>query len=329
MSERRSPRIPAQRAHRIQAENQARGQRARARLSQARDRQRESLERSARRPRRGDHPERVWAGRRRLLACGLFAASFALGLAWTWPALDFAHAWATAVPLRIELIAVQGNSMLSSHDVALATGVRPGEDGFAVETEAVRARLREHPWIRDAHVMRLPTGRLLVSIDERRPVAVLMTSTEAEAASTWRFVDASGTPFAPLDQRAAQLPLDSEDRAWPRLRGGETLLDGQPHPELAAALALARQLSESPLPDLMAARDSLELHLPRPGDPQGWVIDAGDDRPLVILGHEQVGERLARLEALLRSQIGEVRGATQIDLRFVDRAILRSSPASG
>lgn len=263
-----------------------------------------------------------------MLAHGLFIAAFAIGLAWAWPVIDFARAWGIDEPLRIERMAVYGNHMLSSHDIASATGVRPGEDGFSVEPGIVRERLRAHPWIRDAQVMRLPTGKLLVSVDEREPAAVLAPSNAAHAGA-WRFVDASGTPFSPLGDLDAMALETLEGRAWPRLRGGEALADGQAHPELAAALDLLRHLNEGPLPDLMAAREAIELHLPRSGDPQGWVIGSGADRPVVILGHDQLLDRLGRLETLLRSQLGDVRAATQIDLRFADRAILRSSAVSG
>lgn len=332
MSERRTTRIPLQRARRIHVENQARGQRARVHLERARGRQRETLLRTARSRRRGDAPQQVWAGRRRILAMTLFALSLAAGLTWAWPALDLARTWGSDSPLRIERVAVQGNRVLSSREVAAATGVRPGEEGLAVDPEAVRARLRAHPWIRDAQVMRLPTGKLLVSIDERRPVAVLAPVGDgAQDPTTWRFVDESGTPFAlVVDGGAETVALeDADGRPWPRLRGGETLEDGQAHPELAAGLALARHLRASALPELLSAPDQVELYLPRPGDPQGWILGSGDDRPLVILGHQQLLDRLTRLETLLRSQIGDVRTATHIDLRFADRAILRSSSVSG
>lgn len=329
MTERRTTRIPLQRARRIHVENQARGQRARVHLERARGRQRETLARTAKNRRRGDAPQQVWAGRRRLLAMALFALSLIAGLTWAWPALDLARTWGSDTPLRIERMAVQGNLVLSSREVAAATGVRPGEEGLTVDPEAVRARLSAHPWIRDAQVMRLPNGKLLVSIDERRPVAVL-APVGAQDPTTWRFVDDSGTPFAFVVGGGAEAAAleDAAGRPWPRLRGGETLDDGQAHPELAAGLALARHLRSGALPELLAARDRVELYLPRPGDPQGWILGSGDDRPLVILGHQQLLDRLTRLETLLRSRIGDVRTATHIDLRFADRAILRSSPVS-
>lgn len=327
MSERRRPRIPLQRARRIHLENQARGQRARAHLERVRSRHRESLARSTRNRRRGDAPQHVRAGRRRVLVAALFVGSLAAGLTWAWPALDLARTWGGEAPVRIERMAVQGNRVLSSHDVASATGVRPGEEGSAVDPEAVRERLRTHPWIRDAQVLRLPTGKLLVSIEERAAVAVLAPSGSDDPAQ-WRFVDEAGTPFAVVAATPALAQADADGRPWPVLRGGETLGDGQAHPELAAGLALVHHLRAGAVPALLDAPDRIELHLPRPGDPQGWILDGGDGRPVVILGHQQLLDRLARLEALLRSRIGDVRTATHIDLRFAERAILRSASAS-
>ncbi len=323
MSERRRRAVPGQLARRIQAENQARGQRARTHLERARKRRRSALQRAARSGRRGDRTTQHDPIRRRLVVAGAFAISVIAGAVFGWPTLDAAGTWSAGHPVRIERIAVQGNRLLSSRDVAAATGVAPGQMGADVAPDEVGRRLREHPWIRDAQVLRLPTGKLLISIDEREPAALLAPSDEAGALG-WRFIDATGTPFAHRDAPGPSL-LDTRTSAeWPRLRGGERLADGQAHPELAAALALTRHVRAEGLAELLAARDGLELRLPEPGDPQGWVLDAGRGRPLVILGHDRLIERLGRLETLLRSQTGELRGTDQIDLRFADRAILRS-----
>ena len=320
MSDRRRVQMPEKQAHRIQAANQARGERARRHLERARARRRQGIAKESRSRRRATVDP---TPRRRLLAVGFFSVSAAAGLIWAWPILDVAAHLGAGPATHIERIAIQGLATLSSTEVAAATRVAPGEDSLDVDPAAVAQRLRDHPWIRDAHVMRLPTGKLLVQIEEREPVAVLAPVGESEI-TTWRYVDDTGTPFAAL--REGDLERAG---AWPRLRGGEALADGLAHPELAAALVLQRHLRASALPGLLGAGDDLELRLPRPGDAQGWTLVVGRDRRLVVLGREHLVLRLDRLEVLLRSNVDALDGTTTIDLRFADRAILRSSSASG
>lgn len=321
------PRVPAQKARRIQADNQVRGQRARTRLERNRSRHRSLLERQARDGRLGQGAFGSGEVRARWIAALAFAASVALGASCGWPALEAAGLLGDGTPEQIERIWVQGNRLLTSHDVAAATGVEPGQRSADVQVEAVSARLRAHPWIRDARVMRLPAGKLLVAVEEREPVALLAAEDSAGAQSVWRLVDEAGTPFDRTDAAPARLLDADTTRAWPRLRGGESLADGEAHADLTAALALSRRLDDARLSPLLGG-DPIELHLPRAGDPEGWVLDPGPGRPRVILGHDQLAERIDRLEALLRSQLDDLRDAVEIDLRFADRAVLRSHAAS-
>jgi cell division septal protein FtsQ len=321
------PRVPAQKARRIQADNQVRGQRARTRLERNRNRHRSLLERQARNGRLGQGAFGSAEARDRWIAGLAFATSVAVGALFGWPALDAAGLLGDGTPEHIERIWVQGNRLLSSRDVAAATGVEPGQRGADVQVEAVSARLRAHPWIRDARVMRLPTGKLLVAVEEREPVALLAAEQSAGPQAVWRLVDEAGTPFDRTDGEPARRLAADTTRAWPRLRGGESLADGEAHTELTAALALSRRLDDARLAPLLGG-DPIELHLPRDGDPEGWVLDPGPGRPRVILGRDQLAQRIDRLEALLLSQLDELRGAVEIDLRFADRAVLRSHAAS-
>ncbi len=317
--------LPVQKARRIQADNQARGQRARTHLERARKRSRSRLQRRARSHRRGRGAGVTSTVRRRLVLACAFAASTLAGALFGGPIVEAVGALGDAGPGRIDTIAVQGNTLLSSRDVAAASGVDPGQIGNSLETERVGERLRAHPWIAEAHVMRLPPGKLLIRIEEREPAA-LLAPVGAGPSAGWRYVDASGTPFAHSSERGPRA-LDA-GASWPRLRGGEALEDDRAHPELAAALALSRHLRAGRLDTLLGAEGDLEVRLPEPSDPRGWVLEAGPDRPRVILGHERLAERVDRLAWLLQSRVDALRGTTEIDLRFADRAVLRSGEAS-
>ncbi|MCG8587957.1 MAG: cell division protein FtsQ/DivIB, partial [Proteobacteria bacterium] len=184
-----------------------------------------------------------------------------------------------------------------------------------LDPDAVASRLREDTWIREARVMALPTGRLLVRIDERVPRATLRGS----GPDAWLLVDATGDAFAP----AAEGDLE----ALPRVLAGEIA----PGDALERGLAEAVSLADS-LPELGLAAP-VEVRLPKPGDPLGWVLRLRGIPCDVVLGFGapiEQRERLERLARLLASDLAAARTASRIDLRFADRAVLRrGSPASG
>jgi cell division septal protein FtsQ len=253
------------------------------------------------------------------LAAGFLAGPSALQA-------GFAH-W-NGHPPQIESISVSGHARLTARDVALATGVARGSAVAQVDARAVEEQLAVHPWVRSAQASVLPSGELLVEIEEREPRAIVRCSSEGP----WRLVDALGVPFAPAEPSLAA--------SLPRLRSHPELAGNLEHGVLARTLAILDELPPAALRKLSpaVARTSeeaggwplgLELHLPAPGSHRGWVLHAAVPRLEVILGQEGVGLRLERLAQLLDSELlREVRRAETIDLRFADRAVMRPASVS-
>lgn len=61
----------------------------------------------------------------------------------------------------------------------------------------------------------------------------------------------------------------------------------------------------------------------------GYVLEIGREGPRALLGQSFLKRRIARLAALLGQRDALVAGARVIDLRFADRAVLRTEPTSG
>jgi cell division septal protein FtsQ len=211
--------------------------------------------------------------------------------------------------------------------VALAAGVAKGSSAPEIDPRAVEDRLASHPWIRSAQAAVLPSGELLVQIEERQPRAVVRAGSE----EAWRLVDTWGAPFAPAEPDPAA--------SLPRLRSHRQLAGDREHGTLARALTLLDELPPSVLRKLAPAAgeaseeaggwpSGLELHLPEPGSHRGWVLRVARPRLEVILGREAVELRLRRLARLLESGLREVRRARSIDLRFADRAVMRAASVS-
>lgn len=295
-------------------------ERARAHLERQRRRGRVLAVEDARE--RGQRRRRI--RRLRPAACGL--CGLAAGLFSGPHALEVGLEYLEGAPAQVASVSISGNSRLSTRDVALATGVTPGSPLASVDARAVERALTSHRWIRSARATALPNGTLLVEVEERQPLAIVRSGSEQR----WQLVDASAVPFAPADPELA--------RDLPRFHSSPALASGQRHEVLARALALAGQLSRKTLSKLAGTPPppsgagwprGVELQLPSPSSPEGWILHSAHPPSAVILGLEGLERRVAQLAQLLGSDLREVRGAETIDLRFADRAVLRTASASG
>ncbi len=81
---------------------------------------------------------------------------------------------ASLVLLPVEQVVVTGNQHLSEQQVLAAVGVYPG-DPWLWATPARLRELRENPWVAAAKLRRPAIGRVVIEVEERRPVATLVT----------------------------------------------------------------------------------------------------------------------------------------------------------
>jgi hypothetical protein len=233
---------------------------------------------------------------------------------------------ASPSPSLIHKISVQGSEFLSAGEIAAAAGVVKGSPTSSIDTDAVESRLIEHPWILRADSLTLPTGNLLIRIEERYPLALLYSESidrsaidrgaNARASRSPRLIDTSGTPF-----------VGAETGAWPglpRLHSDVHFDTGQPSPVLLEAIVLAKSVDELGI----ATAQPRTIELPSQDSDEGWVLRTDAGRQRVILGHRELGPRIERLAMLLGADLGSARVAEEIDLRFADRAVMRSASPS-
>jgi hypothetical protein len=211
---------------------------------------------------------------------------------------------------EVEALAARGLSWLSASDVARAAGLEPGLRLADVDPLRLEARLRAHPWIREAHVQPLPPRRLLVDVVERRPLALA-----AEGAAL-AVVDETGEAFAEAPARLVdELPV--------------LHLPASTAPEARAAL----RREGLRVVGLLAAHGlppAAELWLgPGDGESEGVALRLRGSSARVVLGSAPLGAPLERLRRLLAQAPGEARAAARIDLRFADRAVLQGQALDG
>jgi cell division protein FtsQ len=199
-----------------------------------------------------------------------------VGLVHLWRALR------TSDALRVRAIRFEGLSRASADELLALSPAKPGDPIAFVDVAAAEAALARHPWVKRVEVRRTLDRALRVSVEERRPAALV------DLGGLY-LVDEGGDVF----KRAAagdglDLPLVTGlSRAdWVQRRGAA-------EPLLAGALALARAWQRR---GPAAATRLSEIHV-EPGD--GVTLYVGDDGTEVRLGTGDYEAKLARLEKVL------------------------------
>ncbi|MCR9097536.1 MAG: FtsQ-type POTRA domain-containing protein [bacterium] len=292
-----------------QAVAAARAKRARDHLAHKRDQERLRLERDRVRP-------ELLASRRRLfrvLSPVAFVAAIVLGSHLALPVTEFL----VLGDARLERVAVQGAAALPAALIAASTGAIAGQPLDDLDPASIEAMLVADPWIEDAGVLRLPTGTLLVRVVERDAIARWRIDEEM----AW--VDATGRRFS---------GTGSDRMLVPTVAGASLEPGALPDGALQILDALKRH------PELTSELDALTLHLPAleadadgvlRDSPAGFVLQIGQEGPRALLGRRLLSQRVARLAVLLDHDEEALATARLIDLRYADRAVLRTAPASG
>jgi len=292
-------------------ESAARAKRARDHLAYKRERERVRLERAR-------HRRAIEKSRKRslaILAPLLFVLAVVLGRQVATPLCEYLLLRGT--PLTE--VAVQGAGVLSPQTVAAGAGALAGRSLHTIDPESIGRAITKEPWIESARTLRLPTGTLVVSIVEREAVA----RWHIDDSSAVELVDEHGTRFPGALEPGGPLPL---------VRGEADVTGELPDAALEILRELKRYaaLSEDPnaltlnLPGLITTDEGLL----REGA-SGYVLELGDAGPRALLGRRLFSQRVARLAALLGEDEATVQSAQLIDLRYADRAVLRTEPASG
>ena len=293
------------------AEAAARAKRARDHLARKRRQERQRLERE--RSRVASSQSRARA--RGVLAPILFTLAVLIGVAAAPPLSEILLF--RQVPL--ERIAVQGAFALTPLFIAKEASVEAGRLLDTIDPAKIREAIVAEPWIESVRALRLPTGTLLISVVERRAVARWRNAESRDI----ELIDQRGKRFAGATEPGGPLPLVR----------GEIDRDGSIPPSAIEILGEIRRyvsLTRDPssltlhLPDRQAAEIGTQSDLK-----SGYVLQIGEDGPRALLGERLLGQRVARLAALLENEESKFQDAGWIDLRYADRAVLRTEPASG
>ncbi len=223
-----------------------------------------------------------------------------------------AHALRTTPLLAVTDVGVLGARRVPEAAVLAAAAIDPGTSLLALDPAEIGARVAAVPGIQRVRVIRELPHRVVLSVDEREPYALVNLG----GAGGLAWIDAEGrlvgrerhgaTPGLPILSGVEPPPTDGRAPIGDRLRAG-----------LAVLRALQRAGGHA------ASRIS-EVDL---GPADGPVLYLTDG-VAVWLGGEGWDARLARLDAVLGGLEEQGEAVESIDLRFRDLVVLRPRGAA-
>jgi hypothetical protein len=199
----------------------------------------------------------------------------------------------------LQEVVVQSDGQASETEVWAWSGLTLGMNLWAIDPADVEARLRQHSWIRSAHVRREFPQRLQVSVSLRRPVAIVRRASAL-------YVDDLGVCFTgPAEREEADLPylsgLEGVTLETPEARAVFT--------NVPLLLSQAR-LWQEPLSEVLW------------DERQGYSVFLARRRVTIRLGWENSLEKFAQVGMVLATWPAGG-PAVVLDARFADQIVLR------
>ena len=222
-----------------------------------------------------------------------------------------AFGWRWLMDITVLDIDVRGDRYVSVADVVDIMAVDTGMVMFELDARILADRVERLPWVAEAGVARLPTGRVVVDIVEREPVALAMT--------------ADTGPAYYLDRNGYRMPLP--DSAWydvPLVTGLQEAYHPVPpvsHPALRELLMLLPDLgpeTDALLSEIRVRGEDLDLRL-TPVGTHGSIP--------VRLGRKDLATKLQELTLFWEKEVLRHQATTfeLIDLRFDGQIVTRET----
>ena len=234
---------------------------------------------------------------------GLLSGALVLGWGVSWVAPRLPASLAEVDWFRVRGLVVAGTRYLEAGEVE-RTAALPADANLWHDFAPVAERLREHPMVQDVRIERRLSGKLLVRIEEREPVALLPTPTLEP-------VDREGRPI-PLDpaRHRLDLPLIYPGRALPRARVSAAI---------AAAGREAARLSRAG-PEFWA-----DVSVVIADGGRAVTLEWGDAAVRIRAPIPLTQRQLREAMAILRDATDRTGGRppVSLDLRFADQVVVR------
>ncbi|MBX3236485.1 MAG: FtsQ-type POTRA domain-containing protein [Nitrospiraceae bacterium] len=206
----------------------------------------------------------------------------------------------------VRSVSVEGLNHVTRKEVIGRLALKPDTTLYSVNPTWLAERLRTHPWIKDATVTLKPLHEVHIEVKERVPAVVVRTISENLLA------DADGYLLARIGS--------TDDPALPILSGvdGKGLVQGRSEERKAVAVGamLAKMVGQT-----TGGRPDIDVH-----NLNNLVVSVqGVTFQFSESSMDQQWQRFLKMRPALRDVAfdGEGARASEIDLRFADRVIVR------
>lgn len=209
---------------------------------------------------------------------------------------------------RIREVSFQNVSHIEESDLRALLPAVEGVNLFAVNLEEIKTAVGKHPWVNEAELYRRFPSKLVISITERNPVALLNGN------RVWA-VDREGTLLSPDEWNGSlDLPLINVSLS-PEQKAGDTVVQKPLRKVLIGLEALRRRLPEMWLMISEVSWDS-----------SGQVsLYASSSHTNILLGSDPQWQQLVRFYSFLIYEGGTagLEDIVLVDLRFRENVIVR------
>ncbi len=211
--------------------------------------------------------------------------------------------------LIVSEVAVHGNAIVEEDEILSRAGVKTGSPLYGVDLGTVERNVLGNRIIRSVAVNRELPDRIVITVEERCPVAAL-------AVGTLVYLDESGCMLPPVrSPMVVDLPLLTGGIGQTDFTPGKTI-EGAAAREMLAIVLMARATSEE------LARNISEIHRTVEGEIVLYTAEYGIP---VILGSGEMPAKLVKLDGFWKSIVQPVGGQRleYVDLRFSDQVVCR------
>jgi cell division septal protein FtsQ len=206
------------------------------------------------------HSKQVRARRVRILSrCAAWTLGLLLAVAGIWHGLEWAvDQFVYRNPtFAIQEIDVRTDGIIPREQLQEWTGVRLGENLFAVDLQNVKRFLKLNSLVQDAAVDRVLPSTLRVRVIEREPIAQFTTwqrpSAEAALQPVMLYLDEEGYVLTPSDLPKLSARMAEHFKYLPKLAGVEGSEVRTSHPIVSARIRAALRLIDEFSQSSMAA----------------------------------------------------------------------------
>ncbi len=211
--------------------------------------------------------------------------------------------------LTIDTIAVEGNRIVPAQEIMMLANIQKDTRISAVELTAIRNRVLQNPFIKDAIVRRDLPDQITVSVSERTPVAFIGSG---ELLSC----DAEGIVLPHVtSNEVTNLPLISGVVDAAELQPGKSIPDSGLRQALELILSAAT--IDSSVYQLIS-----EV---RPVNNREMIMYTTDGGVPVMIGRGKIAEKIAILSSFWNEIIRHetVQRLESVDVRFQDQVVVR------